>query len=80
MNDNDNNDVSVSEWVKWYGILFLPIINIIIALKWSNDDTIKPSLRNAAKAFVMLTTAALAIWFTISLIALIVSYITTFHM
>ena len=75
-NTNETNDiVTVDEWMKWYFILFIPVLNIIKAVQWSKDESVKPSLRNAASAFVTLTKIAFSIWFACAMIALLISVI-----
>lgn len=73
---NNSSTVTVSEWVIAHLIMMVPIVNIVMLLKWSLSDQIKPSKSNWAKLQLILMVIGLLIggtyilFYTISLGAL----------
>ncbi len=51
---NNSSTVTISEWIIAYLIMMVPILNIIVLLKWSLSDQIKPSKSSWAKMQLIL--------------------------
>lgn len=73
---NNSSTVTMGEWILAYLITMVPIVNIVVLLKWSLSDQIKPSKSNWAKMQLILMVIGLLIagtyilFYTISLGAL----------
>jgi Uncharacterized Zn-finger containing protein len=52
--DTRNRTISTIEWIGIYILLMLPIINIIVLIVWAMSSTCRLSLRNYARAMLII--------------------------
>lgn len=68
MQDNNNEPVSVGNWMLTLLLTFIPLVNIIMMLVWAFSSSTPPSKANWAKAALLWMVIFFAIGIVMSLI------------
>lgn len=63
--NNNNNDVTVGEWIVATLVMAIPFVNIIMMFVWAFGSNTKPSKANYFKAALIMTAISLALSFLI---------------
>lgn len=66
--NNNNNDVTVGEWIIATIVMMIPLVNIVMMFVWAFGSNTKPSKANYFKAALIMTAISLALTFAIALV------------
>ena len=68
MANTEAEPVSIGGWIGVYFLSLLPLVNLIMLFVWAFSSSTKPSLKNYARAMLILAAIALAVFLILFLI------------